>query len=455
MPPELRGQDFRHLQRYTLQLLDWLTLHRLTLQTARQGDLDRWLTSDGANRHREAGHFIRWAKNQKLTTLELPAVKWTGPQQAIDTEARWEQARRLLHDDTLKPEDRVAGLFVLLYAQWPAAICRLTADHVTSDGQTVRLLLGDEPIELPEPLAGLVLQLVATRQGHARLGDQGTSRWLFPGGEPERHISSYRLTERLRQLGLRPAQDRSAALFQLSTELPAALLAPDARHPHHRRGRLATSQRRRLGRLRRRSQPTLSKGFYPTMTFQDHLRTLTTQAITSITASEAADIYAISFFIENEDDDPRQPTLTIGYNTETQARRSIQGASDQAEARWNYAFWIQNQLAVIGDLASDPIGAATREEWIRDLGLWYDEPTDPEDWTTVEPLAAQIEAHFNQACCHLARTLHEAKLIEAAIGRPVPVIVHELEYYEEIARRTELANPPGLADEFIAWVRTD
>jgi hypothetical protein len=190
------------------------------------------------------------------------------------------------------------------------------------------------------------------------------------------------------------------------------------------------------------------------MTFQDHLRTLTTQAITSITASEAADIYAISFFIENEDDDPRQPTLTIGYNTEAQARHSIQGASDQAEARWNYAFWIQNQLAVIGDLTSDPIGAAAREEWIRDLGLWHDEPTDPEDWTGVELLATQIEAHFIQSCCHLSRTLHEAKLIEAAIGRPVPVIVHELEYYEEIARRTELANPPGLADEFTAWVRT-
>ncbi|MFC8225161.1 hypothetical protein [Streptomyces sp. NPDC057287] len=43
--------------------------------------------------------------------------------------------------------------------------------------------------------------------------------------------------------------------------------------------------------------------------------------------------------------------MTIGYNTETQARRSIQDASDQAEARWNYAFWIQNELTVVGDLA--------------------------------------------------------------------------------------------------------
>ncbi|MEV7438623.1 hypothetical protein [Streptomyces griseoviridis] len=35
----------------------------------------------------------------------------------------------------------------------------------------------------------------------------------------------------------------------------------------------------------------------------------------------------------------------------------------------------------------------------------------------------------------------------------MPVIVHELEYYEAIARQTEAANPPGLADEFTSWVR--
>jgi hypothetical protein len=85
--------------------------------------------------------------------------------------------------------------------------------------------LGHEPVELPEPLAGLVLHLVATRRGHARLGDQGTSRWLFPGGEPGRPVSSYQLTERLRHLGVRPGQSRSTVLFQLATDLPAALLA--------------------------------------------------------------------------------------------------------------------------------------------------------------------------------------------------------------------------------------
>jgi hypothetical protein len=52
---------------------------------------------------------------------------------------------------------------------------------------------------------------------------------------------------------------------------------------------------------------------------------------------------------------------------------------------------------VVGDLTSDPGGATARQEWITELGLWYEEPTDPADWVPViGPVAAQIESHFNQ-----------------------------------------------------------
>jgi hypothetical protein len=210
--------------RGAIALLDWLADHHLTLATCRQGDLDAWLTDDATALRRETGHFVRWARKQKLTRLDFPAVKWGGPTRVIDTEARWEQARRLLHDHILKSEDRVAGLLVLLYAQWPSAISRLTLEHVQTGNEEVRLHLGREPVVLPEPLAGLVLELVATRRGHAALGDQGTSPWLFPGGQPGRPVSSFQLAERLRQLGLHPGQARSTALFNLATELPAALL---------------------------------------------------------------------------------------------------------------------------------------------------------------------------------------------------------------------------------------
>ncbi|KUO02564.1 hypothetical protein [Streptomyces caeruleatus] len=73
--------------------------------------------------------------------------------------------------------------------------------------------------------------------------------------------------------------------------------------------------------------------------------------------------------------------------------------------------------------------------------------------TTIGPIAARIEGNFNQASVKLARHLHDAGVFENAIGKPVPVVLHELEYYDGIARRTEAASPPGLADAFTAWVR--
>jgi hypothetical protein len=201
------------------------TTNTLTLDTCQQRHLDTWLASDAATHRREAGHFVRWARSHKLTRLEFPATCWDGPAGVIDTEARWQQARRLLHDKTLKPEDRVAGLLVLLYAQWPATISRLTLAHVDQRNDHVLLRLGHEPVILPEPLAELMRGLTTSHRGHAAIGHHGTSQWLFPGGQPGQPISPYQLTERLRQLGLHPGPSRSTALFQLATGLPAALLA--------------------------------------------------------------------------------------------------------------------------------------------------------------------------------------------------------------------------------------
>jgi hypothetical protein len=206
-------------------LLDWLATQHLTLATAGQGDLETWLTTAQPTHRRDAGNFVRWARKQNLTRLDYAAVRWDGPTAVIDAETRWTLARRLLHDDVLKPEDRVAGLLVLLYAQTAATISRLTLDQIQTSDTHVRLRLGREPVLLPEPLAGLVRQLINTRHGHAAIARPDTSPWLFPGGRPGHPISAFRMAERLRQIGIHATQSRSAALFQLSTELPAAVLA--------------------------------------------------------------------------------------------------------------------------------------------------------------------------------------------------------------------------------------
>ena len=88
--------------------------------------------------------------------------------------------------------------------------------------------------------AGAVAELTVGRQGGLRRGlstvaavaiarrpaaTRSPARLAASGGQPGRPISAWAMGERLRKLGIRPAQARSTALFQLATELPAAVLA--------------------------------------------------------------------------------------------------------------------------------------------------------------------------------------------------------------------------------------
>jgi hypothetical protein len=63
-------------------------------------------------------------------------------------------------------------------------------------------VLGTAPTVLPEPLAGLVRELAATRQGHATIGRPDTAPWLFPGGHPGQPIGGDRLGILARMLGI-------------------------------------------------------------------------------------------------------------------------------------------------------------------------------------------------------------------------------------------------------------
>jgi hypothetical protein len=196
-----------------------------TLAMARQGDLETWLASVQATHRTDAGNFVRWARRHKLTSLDFAAIRWGGPTGVIDTEARWEQARWLLHDSTLNPATASPACSSCSTpngqprsASSPSAISRPAAGRCASGSAASRSSSPSHstPWSSKSPPPG-----EATPGG----GDQGTSPWLFPGGQPGRPISAFRLAERLRQLGIRSGPSRSAALFQLATDLPAAALA--------------------------------------------------------------------------------------------------------------------------------------------------------------------------------------------------------------------------------------
>ena len=139
----------RRLARGAVAFLDWLDARDLTLGSCQQADLDRWLADEHAGYREEAGRLIRWARASKLTAGHLTAAAWNGPARLTDHQHRWEAARRLLHDGTVKPEDRLAGLLVLLYAQGATAISQMTVAQIQASDDSVRLRLGRVPIHLP------------------------------------------------------------------------------------------------------------------------------------------------------------------------------------------------------------------------------------------------------------------------------------------------------------------
>lgn len=205
--------------------LDWVNERQLTLATCTQLHLDAWMATATTAQRGRTGPFVRWARRERLTRLDFPATGWAGPTGVLDVEGRWEHARRLIHDDALPADHRVAGLLVLLFAQRATTISQLSVDNITEREGEMRIRLGREPVVVPAPLADLVRQIVRSRVGHATIGDDASSPWLFPGGRPGQPISAARLTERLREIGIYAGPARSTALFQLAGELPAAILA--------------------------------------------------------------------------------------------------------------------------------------------------------------------------------------------------------------------------------------
>jgi hypothetical protein len=205
--------------------LDWLAAEGLTASSCGQGDIDRWVTTGPASR-RDVRHFLTWLAERKLVakfTVQSPPQHAGEP---MDPEHRWLVVRRLLHDDTVALEDRVAGSLVLLYAQTLSRIATMTTDQISGRKGVVLLRLGRYELTVPEPLASLLDSLVTEGRGHhVGIGATSTTPWLFPGLLPGQPITPSRLGDRLGRYGVDARAARRAALLQLAAEIPAAILA--------------------------------------------------------------------------------------------------------------------------------------------------------------------------------------------------------------------------------------
>jgi hypothetical protein len=140
------------------------------------------------------------------------------------TDARLAAIRRLLLDETLAPGDRLAGCLVVLYGQQPSRIAALRTTDISCAGGATRVKLGADWLDVPEPVAGLLLRHLRDR-GNMTTAANPVSPWLFPGQLAGEHRSYRRLIRVLDQLGIPARASRLAAWRELARQAPPAVLA--------------------------------------------------------------------------------------------------------------------------------------------------------------------------------------------------------------------------------------
>jgi len=205
------------------RFLTWLHQRGLRIDQLTQPLLERYATGHPA-RAKALRSFIRWNTATGIIGHVDPPPTGTRPEPAVTVgdEQRWADVNTLLHDDTIRLYARVAGLFILLYAQPLAWIVAMRPHQITT-ASSVSVTFDTVPIELPTPLDQLVLEQLR-RRGHGS-HHAHPDRWLFPGRNPGRPLNAENIRHHLADRGIHPGTGRNAAMFHLASTIPVPVLA--------------------------------------------------------------------------------------------------------------------------------------------------------------------------------------------------------------------------------------
>jgi len=169
------------------------------------------------------------------------------------------------------------------------------------------------------------------------------------------------------------------------------------------------------------------------------------------------DIYAISFYVENLDENPYMPTVSFGYNTEREHQKAIVDTCDEAEVRWNFAFWQQNQSFIFGE---DDETKDLVESWIITHGFPYcedysfNEESDDDCSAHFDLIDNIMDNYFVPVLIKAVKELHHSSIIKDKFSREIPILIHGLEYCDKIAKQNVGANPLALVEDFVSWIYT-
>lgn len=209
--------------REATRLLAWLRSHDRTLGTCTQADIDLWLA--GPPRRRRAREFLRWACRQHLAkNIDIIRSPDRVPGRSIDPDEQAALARRLITDESVPLNIRVAGTLLLCYGQPLARIVRLRLDHVHDNEDALAITFGRTDVVLP-PVIAEIVRALAAHPGRAVTGTSDRNQWLFPGQQPGRPLTATGLEEQLHRYGIEARASRNSLMLDFASELPPVVLA--------------------------------------------------------------------------------------------------------------------------------------------------------------------------------------------------------------------------------------
>lgn len=169
------------------------------------------------------------------------------------------------------------------------------------------------------------------------------------------------------------------------------------------------------------------------------------------------DIYAISFFVYSNEafvynGHSNVTEFCVSYNTEN----DCVGTGELSEERWNYAFWRQNETPIIK--------ANNENEGMRILFEWYEENgIDNIGYENYDSCYNNDMQYIGKGpigyyellleITAVAKKLQDSGFIKSKFGKPIPIIIHDLEYPWYIIEATKKANSNGEANMFFAAMK--
>ncbi len=172
-----------------------------------------------------------------------------------------------------------------------------------------------------------------------------------------------------------------------------------------------------------------------------------------ISSWDEEEIYAISFLIcANEANEFKNhknvSTWVISYNTESDCEEA--GPLD--EERWNYAFWRQDEKSII-DIDEPNECTEALFEWYAEQGIdnlgYEDENSQFDEECNYIDKGPVGHYELIGIAINVAKKLQEDGFISTQFKKPIPIIIHGLEYAWYDIEATQKANPNGEADLFI------